>query len=235
MVVVSFRMMDLPSWGPSHGFMVAGRLDHKVPKPHVSFRCSKRAGARKSQKQFSGTSQPTAGTRTSGVPRITARPPVHSRRALPRRVQIALKPASKRLGLHGVFIRSKGLKDLIADSAFKRMQVDVQGACRLDADEHHLGLAPRTGRASDCSESNDGRQGLRLGHDASLNTGGSTTLSVTGNALGGGAVIIQVCASWGLKRESNSLAPGVKLRRNQVALANPVRRLGCPNPHQRPS
>jgi len=51
-------------------------------------------------------------------------------------------------------------------------------------------------------------------------TGGSTTLSVTGNALGGGAVIIQVCASGGLKRESNSLAPGAKLRRNQAALAS---------------
>src|SRR6266436_3007682 len=111
-----------------------------------------------------------------------------SQRALPRRVQIALKPASKRLGLHGVFIRSKGLKDLIADSAFKRMQVDVQGACRLDADEHHLGLAPRTGWAPNCSEWNDGRQGLRLGHDASLDIGGSTTLSVTGNALGGAVI-----------------------------------------------
>jgi hypothetical protein len=152
--------------------------------------------------------------------RLTPRPPVHSWRALPRRVQIALKPASEILGLHGVFIRSKGLKHLIADSAFKRMQVDVQGACRLDADEHHLGLAPRTGRAPNCSEWNDGRQGLRLGHDASLDIGGSTTLSVTDNALGGGAVIIQACAFGGLKRESNSLAPGLKLRRNQVALAS---------------
>ena len=131
-----------------------------------------------------------------------------------------MKPASKRLGLCGIFIRSKGLKDLIADSAFKRMQVDVQGACRLDADEHHLGLAPWTGRAPNCSERNDGRQGLRLGHDASLDIGGSTTLSVTGNALGGGTVIIQVCASGGLKRESNSLAPTLKLCRNQVALAS---------------
>jgi hypothetical protein len=51
-------------------FMVAGRLDHKVPKPHVSFRCSKRAGAPKGQKQFSGTSQPTAGTQTGGLPRV---------------------------------------------------------------------------------------------------------------------------------------------------------------------
>jgi hypothetical protein len=31
-----------------------------------------------------------------------------------------------------------------------------------------------------------------------------------------------VCASGGLKRESNSLAPVLKLRRNQVALANPA-------------
>src|SRR5207245_482754 len=117
-------------------------------------------------------------------------PPV-SRRALPRRVQIALKPASKRLGLHGVFIRSKGLKELIADSAFKRMQVDVQGACRLDADEHHLGLAPRTGWAPNCSERKDGRYALRLGHEGFPRTGGSATLAVTGSALGGGAVITQ--------------------------------------------
>jgi hypothetical protein len=54
-------------------------------------------------------------------------------------VQIALKPASKALGLHGVFIRGKGLKYLIADSAFKRMQVDAPGACWLDADEHDRG------------------------------------------------------------------------------------------------
>jgi hypothetical protein len=33
-------------------------------------------------------------------------------------------------------------------------------------------------------------------------------------------VIVQVCASGDLKRESNSLAPGLKLRRNQVALAS---------------
>jgi hypothetical protein len=45
-----------------------------------------------------------------------------------RRVQIALKPASKTLGLHGIFIRGMGLKYVIADSAFKRMQVDAR-AC----------------------------------------------------------------------------------------------------------
>jgi hypothetical protein len=88
--------------------------------------------------------------------------------ALFRWVQIALKPASKTLGLHGVFVRSEGRKYLIADSAFKRMQVDAPGARWLDADEHHLGLALRTGGALNCNEWNDGRQALRLGHDASL-------------------------------------------------------------------
>jgi hypothetical protein len=79
-----------------------------------------------------------------------------------------LKVASKALGLHGVFKRGKGRKYLIADSALKRMQVDAPGACWLDANEHHLGLALRTGGALICSEWNDGRQALRLGHDASL-------------------------------------------------------------------
>jgi len=96
-----------------------------------------------------------------------------------------LKPASKTLGLHGVFIRGKGLKYLIADSAFKRMQVDAR-ARWLDTGEHHLGLAPGTGGAFNCSEWSDGRHALRLGHNASLPLiGGSATLSVTGNALGG--------------------------------------------------
>ena len=72
-------------------------------------------------------------------------------------VQFALKPASKALGLHGIFIRCKGLKYVIADSAFERMQVDAQGACRLDADEHHMGLALRAGGALNCSEWKDGR------------------------------------------------------------------------------
>jgi hypothetical protein len=87
--------------------------------------------------------------------------------ALLRWVQIALKPASKTLGLHGVFIRGKGLKYVIADSAFKRMQVDAR-ARWLDTGEHHRGLAHRTSGALNCNEWNDGRQVLRLGHDASL-------------------------------------------------------------------
>ena len=88
-------------------------------------------------------------------------------------VQFALKPATKTLGPHGVFIRRKGLKYLIADSAFKRMQVDALGECRLDGDEHHLSPALRTGGAPNCSEWNDGRQDLRLGHDASLEQAGA--------------------------------------------------------------
>src|ERR1700680_4313096 len=88
-------------------------------------------------------------------------------RALRRWVQIALKPASKALGLHRVFIHGKGLKYVIADSTFKRMQVDAR-ACQRDTDEHHRGRAPRTGGALNCNEWNDGRQALRLGHDASL-------------------------------------------------------------------
>ena len=80
-----------------------------------------------------------------------------------------MKPAPKALGPHGVFIRRKGRKYLIADSAFKRMQVDAHGACRLDGDEHHLGLALWTGGAApNCRKWNDRRQVLRLGHDASL-------------------------------------------------------------------
>jgi len=90
-----------------------------------------------------------------------------------------LKPASKTFGLHWVVIRSKGLKYAIADSAFKRMQVHAR-TCRLDTDEHHRGLALRTGGPANCSEWKDGRQALRLRHDASLEIGGSATLSVTG-------------------------------------------------------
>jgi hypothetical protein len=41
-------------------------------------------------------------------------------------VQIGLKPASETVGLHRVFIRGKGLKYAIVDSAFKRMQVDAR-------------------------------------------------------------------------------------------------------------
>jgi hypothetical protein len=90
---------------------------------------------------------------------------------------------------------------MFADSAFKRVQVDAR-AYWPDAGEPHRGPALRTGGTLNFGESNDGREALRLGHDACLDTGGSTTLSVTGDAQGGGAAIIKVCASGVLKRES---------------------------------
>jgi hypothetical protein len=101
-------------------------------------------------------------------------------RALHRRVQIALKPAAQGLGLHRIFIRGKDRKYVIADSTFKRMQVDAW-ACWLDTGEHHVGLALRTGGAPKCDRWNGGRQALRLGHDVSPRIVGSATLSVTGN------------------------------------------------------
>ena len=41
-------------------------------------------------------------------------------------------------------MRSKGRKHVIADGAFERLQVNARPYW-LDTDEHHLGLAPRTG------------------------------------------------------------------------------------------
>ena len=48
--------------------------------------------------------------------------------ALLRRVQTALKPAAKTLGLHRIFMRGMGHKQAIAHGASKRMQV-VARAC----------------------------------------------------------------------------------------------------------
>jgi len=67
-----------------------------------------------------------------------------------------LKPACKTLGLYGVFIRGKGIKNMLADSAFKRVQIDARAYWR-DTGEPHRGPAPRTGGALDWSEWNDGR------------------------------------------------------------------------------
>jgi hypothetical protein len=116
----------------------------------------------------------TSQTRASGLPGVTERPG-DSRRALPRRVQIALEPTSKTLGLHGVFICGKGLEDMFADSAFKRVRVDTR-AHRRNTGEPHRGLAPRAGGTLNCCEWNNGRQGLRLGHDASLDRREHNTL-----------------------------------------------------------
>jgi hypothetical protein len=56
-----------------------------------------------------------------GAPHLKefTKPAGSRRRALLRWVQIALKPASRTLGLHGVFIRGQGLKYVITDSTFK--------------------------------------------------------------------------------------------------------------------
>ena len=167
------------------------------------------------------TSGPPAGTLTSALPKVMAR------RALLRRVQIALKPASKTLGLHGIFIRGKGLKYMSAGSAFKRVQVDARTYWR-DAGEPHRGPALRTGRTLNWGEWNDGRQELR--HDPSLNTGGSTTLSVTGNARGRG-VIAQVCASGALKGELIRGCIGGS--RHLAGILGP-RRPGSPSPWRPP-
>jgi hypothetical protein len=79
-------------------------------------------------------------------------------------VQIAKKPAAKGLGVHGIFMRGKSRKYVIADSALKRIQVDAW-AFWLDADEHHPGFAPRTDGALKCNRWIGGRR--RFGHDAS--------------------------------------------------------------------
>lgn len=92
--------------------------------------------------------------------------PIWSRHS-PRWVQIALKPAAESSGMHRIFVHGLGCKCVIADSAFKRMQVDPR-ARWLDADEHHLGLAPGTGRALKWSWWNGGRRSSRLVHGASF-------------------------------------------------------------------
>jgi hypothetical protein len=74
-----------------------------------------------------------------------------------------LKPAAKGLGMHRIFMRCEGRKYVIADGALKHVQVHTW-AFWLDADEHHRGLAPRTGGAFKWSRRNGGRQALRLGH-----------------------------------------------------------------------
>jgi hypothetical protein len=81
--------------------------------------------------------------------------------------------------LHRIFIRAKLPENVIAYSALKRMQVGTQ-ECWHDAGEHHLSLAPRTGRTLNRSARNDGRQGLKFWHSASFRTGEKATLSITG-------------------------------------------------------
>jgi hypothetical protein len=60
-------------------------------------------------------------------------------------------------------MRCEGRKYVIADSALKAVYVHAC-ALWLDADEHHLGPALRTGGALKWSRMNGGGQALRLGH-----------------------------------------------------------------------
>ena len=101
------------------------------------------------------------------------------RRALLRWVEIALKPAAKTLGSHRIFTRGQGLKHLIADSTFERKQVDGTGAYRLDADEHHLGLALRTAGGAQVQRMEWPTTGVETGAWRFPRIGGSATLSVT--------------------------------------------------------
>jgi hypothetical protein len=66
--------------------------------------------------------------------------------------------------------------------------------------EHHMGLALRTGEALNCSEWNDGRQALRLGHHASLEQAGAqhSLSSVMPRRRSGDCLIVR---RQGLKRE----------------------------------
>jgi hypothetical protein len=64
-------------------------------------------------------------------------------------------------GTAPVVMRVERLKDVMALCALERMQVGTQKR-RHDAGEHHLGPALRADRTLDCSERNDGRQGLRV-------------------------------------------------------------------------
>ena len=145
------------------------RLHHGISLLHVEERAPYRNRGRKLQGDQNSFAPwpPEQICGLIGAPHFKELPAGSRRHALLRRVQIALKPASKTLGPHRVFIRRKGLMHAIADGAFKRVQVDA-GACQLDTDEHHRGLALRTSGALNCNEWNDGRQALRLCHDASL-------------------------------------------------------------------
>ena len=85
--------------------------------------------------------------------------------------------------MHRIFVGGKGRKHMVADCALEPVQVHAW-ALWLDADEHHRRLAPWTSGALKYDRWNGGRRALSLGHDASLRTGGSATLSVTDRCHG---------------------------------------------------
>jgi hypothetical protein len=69
--------------------------------------------------------------------------------------------------------------NLIALRALIGTQVEAN-FCRRDASEHHAGLASRAGGALDANIDLVWQE-IAILHDASPQTGGSATLSVTGN------------------------------------------------------
>jgi hypothetical protein len=71
------------------------------------------------------------------------------------------------------------LLDVIALRTFKRAEIETN-ACGHDAGEQHAGMTSRAGGALDTSVDLFGQE-IGFLHDASPQTGGSATLSVTGN------------------------------------------------------
>jgi hypothetical protein len=73
-VVISFRMMGLPSWVPLT-IMVTGSPITRCGKPHVLFRCSKRRSAWR----FPVARWPQSGAVSPSAPRATVNPAVKAR------------------------------------------------------------------------------------------------------------------------------------------------------------
>jgi hypothetical protein len=67
--------------------------------------------------------------------------------------------------------------NVVAFGALKPAEVE-SGACGRDASKHHVSMALWAFGAVDLNVEM-GKQGMRFWHDASLNRGGSATLSVT--------------------------------------------------------
>jgi hypothetical protein len=85
-----------------------------------------------------------------------------------------------RQGLSERFGSDQHLMNVIALRALKGAEVETN-TCGRDASEHHAGMASRAGGALDANIDMV-RQEIAFLHDASPQTGGSATLSVTGNA-----------------------------------------------------
>jgi hypothetical protein len=97
-----------------------------------------------------------------------------------RRPKLSSKP-SLRAGFHRV-VRHKLCMDVIALSALECAEIEARWAGR-DACEHHSRLAGRTMGAFNEAQQDTEMGGWGFGHEGSPISGGSTTLSVTGNCL----------------------------------------------------